>query len=283
MDTQSSPAAKQPMKRSRRKLYAAVSAVAVVIILSASFVFVPPGETMDFWLSYSIGERMVYNVTEVVVNQKTNTSIAGLPQATGTNYFNSTIAYEVMNITNGCYIIDETQAPSLTDHGKQTNPTTLNVSINPCYSVLIPQGGPLIFFNASNNPTIAAYLEETSIRTGAYVWTLPLNCANASLGLTGQVIVAFVGIEEVTVPAGTYRAVRITITSSNLTVNPDSNSPYPKGMTLQFNATTYLEKSTCRLIKTELTQETHLSGLGIENTTTVHIEEALIQYTKPQS
>jgi hypothetical protein len=118
------------------------------------------------------------------------------------------------------------------------------------------------------------------VRTGD-VWTLPLDCANASLGLTGTVTVAFAGIEEVTVPAGTYRAIRIEIASSLLTVNPNSHTPYQKGMTLQFNATTYLEQSTCRLIKTELSQETHLSALGTENVAMVHIEETLIQYTKP--
>jgi hypothetical protein len=253
-------------RKSRRLLYALVSAVIVVIILSASFIVAPPGETMDLRLKYNLGEGMTYERTEVIVNRSLNTTDQQFEPA-DTDMFNSTVILKVVNGTSGGYIINENGAEA-------------NVSSNPLLSVLLPAGGPLIFWNASISPTLGPYLEETSVRTGD-IWTLPLDCANASLGLTGQVTVAFAGIEEVTVPAGTYRAIRIEVTSSRLTVNPDSDTPYQKDMTLQFNATTYLEQTTCRLIKTELSQETHLRALDTENTATVQIEEILIQHTKP--
>lgn len=264
-----------PMKSSRRKWYAIVSAVAVATILLASFIVAPPGEILDLRLNYTIGERMVYEFTETVVNRWVN--ISNPQPATDTRSY--VLALDIVNQTGASYILNQTQAPALAQL-ENSQPELCNESRNPLYSAVIPPGGPLIFFNASNSPTLGPYLEETSVRTGD-VWTLPLNSANASLGLTGTVTVAFAGIEEVTVPAGTYKAVRIEITSSTLTVNPDSDTPYQKGMTLQFNATTYLEQGTCRLIKTELTQETHLSALGTENVAIVHIEETLIQHTKP--
>jgi hypothetical protein len=267
MDTQNSPAAESTVKSSRRKFYTSVSAVAVAVVLLASFVVAPPGENVDLRLTYTVGERMVYEKTEVIVNQSLNTSTPETPEAADTDSFNSTITLEVLNEADEGYTVNENMSPA-------------NVSKNIFYSVILPSGGPLIFWNASNNPMLAAYLEEISVKTGE-VWTLPLDCANASLGLTGQVIVAFAGIEEVTVPAGTYRAIRVEVTSSVLTVNPDSDTPYQQGMTLQFNATTYLEQSTCRLIKTSLSMETHLSSLDTENVASVHIEETLIQHTKP--
>jgi hypothetical protein len=236
MGTMPNPAINgSPMKRSRRKFYSAVSAVAVAAVLLASLVFVPPGENVDLLLSYAVGECMVYEKTEVIVNRSQNISAPDQPEAVGSNSFNSTITMEVMNQTDWGYII-------------KVNGAATNVSSNPLLSTLLPAGAPLIFWNASNNLMLSAYLEEISVKTGE-VWTLPLDCANASLGLTGQVIVAFAGIEEVTVPAGRYRAVRVEVTSSVLTVNPNSDTPYQLGMTLQFNATTYLEQSTCRLIR----------------------------------
>jgi hypothetical protein len=264
MDTQSLPSSKPTTKRSRRSFYAIVSAIVVVIILYASFLVAPPGETMDLRLDYSVGERMVYDKTEVIVNQSLNMSA---PETVDTDTFNSTINIEVLSETAEGYVISENQA-------------IVNVSRNPLLSVLLPSGAPLIFWNASSSPTLGPYFEETSIRTGD-VWTLPLDCANASLGLTGTVTVTYAAIEEVTVPAGTYRAIRIEIQSSILTINPDSQTPYQKGMTLQFNATTYLEQTTCRLIKTELSQETHLNTSGVDAIATVHIEQVLTQQTKP--
>lgn len=65
-------------------------------------------------------------------------------------------------------------------------------------------GGPQIFYNATN-PTIMAYLAQPSVKTGD-IWTKPVNTGNTSLGLTGEVTLKFMGIEEVTVPAGTYTA-----------------------------------------------------------------------------
>ncbi len=261
-----SPAA-EPTEKGRRRMFAAISAAAVTVILLASFIAAPPGENVDLLLNYTVGERMLYEKTEVIVNRSQNTSAPELPEAIDTDSFNSTITQEVLNQTDGGYII-------------KVNEAVTNVSSNPLLSTLLPAGAPPIFWNASNSPTLAAYLEEISVKTGE-VWTLPLDCADASLGLTGEVTVTFAGIEEVTVPAGTYRAIRVEVTSSVLTVNPDSHTPYQVGMTMQFNATSYLEQSTCRLIKTELKQESHLNALGIDATATVHIEETLIQHTKP--
>lgn len=264
LDTQSSPQAKSALKWSRRKFYAALSAVIVIVVLADSFIVAPPGEIVDLRLTYTVGERMVYDKAEVVANRSLNTSA---PETMDTDTFNSTINIEVQNETGEGYLLN-------------VNGAATNVSINPLYSVLLPSGTPLIFWNASSSPTLGPYLEEIAVRTGD-VWTMPLDCANASLGLTGTVTVTYAGIQEVTVPAGTYRAIRIEVASSLLTVNTDSDTPYQKGMTLQFNATTYLEQTTCRLIKTELSQETHLSALGTENTASVHIEETLMQYIKP--
>lgn len=275
MDTQSSPAAQSTIKSSRRKFYTAVSTVVVVTILFASFIVAPPGEIVDLRLNYAVDERMVYEVKETVVNRWENAS--NPPPVTDSRTY--VLALDVVNETRVSYFINQTQAATLALL-ENNQPELRNESRNPFYSVLLPPGAPLIFWNAISSPTLGPYLEEVSVRTGD-VWTLPLNWANASLGLTGEVTVAFAGIEEVMVPTGTYKAVRIEIRSSVLTVNPDSNSPYPEGMTLQFNATTYLERGTCRLIKTSLSMETHLRASATENIALVHIEEALIQHTKP--
>jgi hypothetical protein len=281
MDTQSSPIIKPTLKRSRRKLYAVISVLIVVSITLASFLALAPSdETMDLNLKYSIGERMVYQTTGYQTHEWINTSLTN-PES-NKHYDNYTIheiqPIEVIGESNSSYSVD------LNTQSEQNNYPPFygieNVSKNPCNSFLTGYGAPLIFDSASNNAELAAYYHKTSVRAGD-IWTLQLS-GNTSFALVGQVTITFAGIEELTVPAGTYRTMHIDVSSNVLTYDPNGPSPVirTKDMTLQFNGTTYLEQSTCRLIKADISQVFTWNTSGVNSTNTLHSEETLIQYTK---
>lgn len=282
MDTQSSPIIKPTLKRSRRKLYAVISVLIVVSIILASFLaLAPSGETMDLNLKYSIGERMVYQTTGYQTHEWINTSLPS--PGSDIHYNNSTIhtikPIEVIGESNNLYSVNLNTQSEQTDYPPFYG--IENVSKNPCNSFLTGYGAPLIFDSASNNAELAAYYHKTSVRAGD-IWTLQLS-GNTSFALVGQVTIKFAGIQELTVPAGTYRTMRIDVSSNILTYDPNGPSPVirTKDMTLQFNGTTYLEQSTCRLIKADCSQVFTWNASGVNSTNTLHSQEILIQQTKP--
>ena len=269
-------------KKHDRKLYASIAGLAVVlIVLAALLIPQGAGSPLELSLNYKVGERMVYNTLNIVTNQMVNTSLS-LPGVTNTQSYNSTLTIDIIGSNVDNYSVNETivSVPNLFSH--PLPPLTLNVSKSSYYNNFMAPGGPLIFYNTSSNPTISAYLAQPTVKVGD-VWKIPVNTGNASLGLTGEVTLTFVELQELTVPAGTFKTMRIEVTSNTLTLHSDGGSiiKIPNGMTLQLNGTSYIEQGTCRLIKADLTQLTTTNSPGIGSTSTLYTEKILTEYTHP--
>jgi hypothetical protein len=287
-DNQSSPSPlpSEAAQMSKRKMYAAISAVAVIIILLASIIMVPPGQgkSMNLGLNYTVGESMVYQSTitlnQTAVNGILELQIGYLTGLGGTAHTNFTETLEVIGETSQYYTVNYTlwDRPETNLHLPALK---LNVTKDSYYQNLLASDGYQIFYNYTSNPTLTAYLTSGSVAVGDY-WILPINTNNPNQGLTGEITLTFTGFQDLTVPSGTYRVMHIEIQSNTLTVHSDNNTitPLPQG-TLQFNGTTYLEDGTCRLIKADLTQATTMTSDGVERNTTTYTEKTLIQHTKP--
>ena len=263
------------------KFYASIAGLAIIlIVLTALFIPQGSGSTLELSLNYKPGEHMVYDTTNIVTNQISNSSL-GLPDATNTQSYNSTLTLDIIGSDLDNYIVNETivTAPNL--FGRPLPPLTINVSKASYSDNFIPPGGPLIFYNANNNPIISSYLAQSSVKVGD-VWRIPVNTGNASLGLTGEVTLTFAALQNLTVPAGTFDVIRIEITSNDLRLHSDGSSSIkiPHGMTLQLNGSSYIEQGTCRLIKADLLQLTTANTPGIGSTSTMYTEKTLVEYTK---
>ena len=285
-------------KKHDRKLYASIVGLAVIVIIILSLIISQPfplfhiangsaensgssGSLLDLSLNYAVGERMVYETTNIITNQIVNTSLS-LPGITNSQSYNSTLTLDIISSSNENYTVNETIATSQNLFSHPLPPITLNVSKASYYNNFVAPGGPLIFYNSSSNPTISAYLAQPTVKVGD-VWKIPVNTGNASLGLTGEVTLTFAGLQEVTVPAGTFQTMRIEATSKVLSLHSDGSSiiHIPDGMTLQLNGTSYIEQGTCRLVKADLTQLTTTNTPGIARTSTLYTEKTLVEYTKP--
>lgn len=101
--------------------------------------------------------------------------------------------------------------------------------------------------------------------------------------MTGEITLKFASIENITVLAGTYKTMKIEITSNILNINSDGTSGFASsdGETLQVNGTTYIEQATCRLIKADLTQVTTNSQSTQGSPTTQYSETVLVNHTRP--
>ncbi len=266
--------------KSRKKLYVLLISIIIIVVIAAALLVPPDSATVPLSLNYAVGEHMVYDSTNIVTNQIVNTSLS-LPGVTNSQSYNSTVTIDVIGSNSENYTINETitTSPNLLGH---LPPLTLNISKASYYDNFMAPGGPLIFYNTSSNPTISAYLAQQTVKVGD-VWKIPVNTGSTSLGLTGEVTLTFAGLQDVTVPAGTYKTMRIEVTSNTLNLHSDGTSiiSIPDGMTLQLNGTSYIEQGTCRLIKADLTQLTTINSPGINRTSTMYTEKTLVEHTKP--
>jgi hypothetical protein len=267
-------------KKQYRKLYASIVGLAAVLIVLATLI-VPQsaGSPIELNLNYKAGEHMVYDSTNIVTNQMINASLS-LPAITNTQSYNSTLTLYVIDSNTEKYTVNETIATSPDLFSLPLPPITLNISKASYFNNFMAPGGPLIFYNSSSNPAISAYLNQPTVKVGE-VWKIPVNTGNTSLGLTGEVTLKFAGIQDITVPAGTFKTIRIEVTSSILSIHSDDSIIVSlKGMTLQLNGTSFIEQGTCRLIKADLTQLTTTNSPEIGSTSTIYTEKTLVKFTK---
>ncbi len=249
----SQPKEKTIGRKHHKKLYTIAGGLAVLVIIAVTALLIPQGSSSPVQLSlqYTVGDHMVYDISSTVTGQQT-----GIPLSSPTVY-NSTISLDVLSFDGENYVLNETLTTTIINH--PLPPITLNVSKNNYYDNFMAPGGPAIFYNINNNPTLVSYLAKSQVNIGD-VWQMPVNTGNASLGLTGEITMKFSGFQDLTVPAGTYKTFKIDTSTDNLTMHYDPaylqsiHLAFSGNYSLRLSGTTYLEQNTCRLIQSDLTQ-----------------------------
>ncbi|MCW4002855.1 MAG: hypothetical protein NWE95_02955 [Candidatus Bathyarchaeota archaeon] len=270
--------------KGRKRLYTFCGVIAAIVIASALFVPQALGSTIELGLNYSVGEKMLYTTTNTVTNQMSNTTIDVQTNPISETY-NSTGSYEILGFDGENYTIKLTITSEINGKTISIPLTTNNTRKSTYYNNLLPSGSPAFFLNVTGNPALEAYLAKTQVNLGD-VWQFPVSTGNASLGLTGEITLKFAGIQEITVPAGTYKVFVVELSSNNLTmhISPDNgviSGSILDNSILQLTGKTYLEYGTCRLIKSELTQETTMQATGISGASIIYSEKILVEHTKP--
>jgi len=228
---------------------------------------------------------MVYKTTNTITNQMNNASINSAMNPTSANY-NSTSAYEVVGFDGETYTLNVTLASLAQGKDFSLPPITTKVNKANYYRDFLASGAPRFFNDVSGNPTLSAILAKSQVNVGDS-WNIPVTTGNSSLGLTGELTLRFAEIQEITVPAGKYTVFRIEVSSSNLELHADPDYlntvhlTIPENMSLQISGKTYLEQGTCRLIKSELAQETTSQPNGTGSTSVIYSEKILVEHIKP--
>lgn len=268
--------------KSRKRLYALGGIIAIIVIASVLFIPQILGSPIDLGLNYTVGEKMTYLTTNMVTNQMSNTSINAETNPLSQTY-NSTGTYEILSFDSEAYTIKLTITSKLNGKPFSIPITTNTTTKTQYYNNLLPAGSPAFFLNASSNPAIEAYLTKSQVKLGES-WQIPVSTGNASLGLTGEITLKFSSIQEITVPAGTYKVFVVELSTNGLTMHISSdngiiNANSLDNSILELNGKSYLELGTCRLIKSELTQQTTIQQPGISGTTTIYTEKTLTEHT----
>jgi len=267
-------------RRFGKKLYAVAAMVVIAVIATA--LLTPRGiAIIPLTVNYTVGEKMIYNTTQTVTVHMDNTpmpagQIEPILNTTSTLSFNSTERVEVVDFDGEYYTLNHT----LTLNMEQWNPISTS-PISWSFVEIVNKTGFSSYFhsvgtqqevyNASSNPFssyqfISALLARPEVKVGD-TWQVPLSMGNSSFAcMHGNLTVTFGGIQDITVPAGTYEVFKIDFSSNNLSmsVNFPTNATgtnIPTTINMSISGQKYLEYKTCREIESKI-EMTHSYLIG---------------------
>lgn len=273
------------IKRFGKKPYAVIAIAAVAVIAVA--LLIPQGAAIiPLSVEYTVGERMVYNNTQTVTMQLPTSTVdpSLFGQGSRTTTMNSTTTVDVIDFDGEAYTLNHTTSMEMLGH-----PFSISLieKVNKTgYSTLFfAEGTQMITSNVStSNPVLTGLLEKPEVRVGES-WEIPLSTNNASIGMTGSMTLTFRGIQDITVPAGTYKVFRVDMSSNNVGMNTEVLSPYggttTLSSTMSISAQYYVEYETGCHIEYDMQMTTNSVVLGINSTTSFSASSTLVQHIKP--
>jgi hypothetical protein len=252
----------------KRKLYAllGISTIAILISVIVLAFFVPRGlgETIPYGFNYSVGEKTTYNMS-IAMN--------GAGQSISEN---GTFSMEILSFDGENYTINETVV--LTVQG-----TTQQAS----YTIKMNKQGYMVGFSNlpsemqqtssmfGSLPGFGLAADKTEARVGE-TWQIPLNVAYSGTTMSGTMNFKFGEVQNISVPAGTYKTFKIEASTNNVQVSTESGT-----INVNMNGQIHLEYGTCHLIDMNM-QET-MTGIQAGQTMTMSLamQMTLIQHIKP--
>jgi hypothetical protein len=269
-----------------KKLYAAIAVAAIAVIAVA--LLIPQGAAIiSLNVEYTVGERMVYDVTETVAMQISNSTMGsalGLGGSNNTLTMNSTTTVDVVDFDGETYTLNHTASMDLLGHPfsfsylERVNKTG--------YSTILLPGATQALTNevSTGTPILTGLLGKSEVKVGES-WEIPLNPNNASIGMTGSLTLTFKAIQDITVPAGTYRVFRVDMASNDLGLNTNVASPYggntTVSTTMSISGEYYVEFDTGRQIEYNMQMTVQSQAMGVSTTTTMSGSTTLVQHIKP--
>ena len=255
-------------RRFGKKVYAIAMIILVAVVVIAAF-SIPrgTGDSIPLSLNYQVGEEMVYNTTE--------TGQSG--QLNSTSSLHSTSTLKVVSFDGEYYTLNRTITTMLNRPISVSMTEKINKTGYAKY--FLPGNTQNLFGNSSSNPVLAALLSNPEAKIGD-TWQIPLNTGNSTRGTAGSLTLTFAGIQDLTVPAGTYRVFRIDVSSSNLASHVD----IPEGKSdteMSFTGSMYMEYGTCRQIKSDVQASMTIQSTALNSSLSYSSHMTLVQHIKP--
>lgn len=274
------------IKRFGKKLYA-IAAIVVIAVIAIALLIPQGAATISLSVEYTVGEKMVYNTTETVTFQPDN---AEMPtdqsgQIPNTTNINSTSIVEVLDFDGEYYTLNHTVTGTL-GHTPVSISFIERVNKTGYTGYFLPGGTQhLATSNMSNNPFVTALLDKPEVKVGD-TWQIPMSSGNSNVSITGVLTIKFGGIQDITVPAGTYWVFKIDVSSSDFTMNvklsTSANStiaPFTTNMSI--SGQIYIEYGTCRQIQSNMQMISSTQAVGASATISTSAKTTLVQHIKP--
>lgn len=246
-------AAQAPPKRSKLKLNALFATVLAVAIIIVALLAAPSEATIPLSVNYQVGEKMVYDANISMEMQTSNmpsvSPLTGL--SPGKISTNATITTDVLSFDGETYTLNQTttidvlgtvQSIALTQRVNKTGFST--------YMINSPASSSS--YSLGSNAVLNSLLDKPDVKVGESVQvSMP--------GLKGNLTLTFGGIKDITVPAGTYKAYKVSLSGDNLSA--DSQIPQELGgssiqVSMSMNGEMYIEYGTGRQIQCSMQSTT---------------------------
>ena len=157
-----------------------------------------------------------------------------------------------MSFDGQIYTLNYTETSSL---GDETVTTSNLVSVQESdmvtfLSVLPVELQEVAAFSDTNssNPFMMASFNQTQAKVGD-TWQIPMNTGNSANLNAENMTVTFAAIQDLTVPAGTYKVFRIDFSANENQGSPLTSSLLLDNIQMQISGQSYLEYGTCKQMR----------------------------------
>lgn len=282
--------AEQPIKHRMfgKKAFVTLAAIAIVAAVALALFIPQGGATIPLNVDFNVGEKMVYDKTVTMTLDSYNMGSKAIPALNNMTLNSQTIdviGFDgenfLLNHTITMKVLDKPLSFSLTERMNKTGYSTYLLNLGNTQTE-VPKGG------FTSESTLAQILNRPEAKVGDSI-TILYPSVSSIIHTTGELTVKFNNIEDLTVPAGTYRVFRVDLTSNNLkvTFNPQTASntrialPNNLNITLDINAHIYIEYGTMRQIKSTMTETSTYQSSTLNMTSHTTTEMTMVQHIKP--
>lgn len=258
-------------KRFGKKIYVTLGAIVIIAIIATAVLLVPPAAaTIPLGITYTVGEKLVYDVTTTDQIESNFTNLTGETQ--GQLSANSTISVYVVSLVQDTYTLNYTATTTILGYNFSSSELQqVNETDMVGFVALLPIELQLNIGNASNipnNPVLTPFFSQSEAKVGD-TWTIPFS---SNPELPASLTVTLSAIQNLVVPAGTYKVFRMDFSTSG-----NSNPSNPNNI-LSISGDSYLEYGTCKQIESTLqvvlstSPNVLLNGYTIDTTLVQQIE-----------
>ena len=276
-------------RRLGKKLYITVGVIVALITVSLALMIPQGGAVIPLNVDYAVGEKMVYDST-IIGSYDNYASASGssafMPKNTT---INSQQTIEVTGFDGEYYTLNHTMTMNLSN--RPISFSMIEKMNKTGYSAYLLNLGSSQQEVSNNGLTSTSYLaqllNQPEVKVGDSV-NVPFPTGNSSLGISGSLKMTFKGIEDLTVPAGTYKVFRIDISSNDLKMNYQSplsglSNFTPANITIgiDMNYQIYIEYGTMRQIKASMQESVSTQSATLNYTMKMSMDMTLIEHNKP--
>ncbi len=274
-------------RHNRKRLFIAIAAVlAIGIVVGA--LLIPRGQSaIPLNVEYVVGERMVYGTSITANIPSLPFGLLGLSNNSLTVTGGQTV--DVVAFDGQYYTLNHTVNMKLADY-PATAVSVIEKMNKTGYSTYIFEFGSSTIGVSSTNGGFGGYLAQLlnnpEVRSGDSM-TVPFPAALEKVGVEGSIKLTFSGVQDLTVPAGTFKVFRIDMTSSGMhfdtgaLTNNSSTDASQMGITANLQSQTYIEYGTMRQIKSVMQEDITLESALMNFTINASMETILEQDLRP--
>ncbi len=252
-------------KRFGKKLYVVIAAVVAIAIIAVALMIPQGAASIPLNANYNVGEKMVYDITATV-----NYDLGQLSELLPSNVtVGGQQTIEVLGFDGQSYTLNHTA--TMIVNNTPFSYSIIETMAKTGYSAyLLNMEGASQGISTSDVPEnsyLAKLLSKSEVKVGDSI-SIPYPDNGSMMGVTGGLTLTFKGIEDLKVPAGTFKVFRVDLTSDNLQMDLSQlaenlgGSSIVSGITkIDINYQIYIEYGTMRLV-----QSTVQEGISIQAT-----------------